>query len=115
MLSAQDAAKGFDAVGAPARIVVLLALVRAGPDGLLIGELQKRLEIPASTLAHHIRILLNAGLISQERQGRTTTCRPNLDAIEELAAFLMKECCADRAPQPAGQSTGRDGKDDARA
>jgi DNA-binding transcriptional ArsR family regulator len=101
MLTAHDAAKGFDAVGAPARVEVLLTLVRAGPDGLLIGELQRRLEIPASTLAHHLRILHNAGLISQERQGRTTTCRPNFAAIEDLAAFLMKECCVDRAPQPS--------------
>jgi hypothetical protein len=46
MLTAHDAAKGFDAVGAPARVEVLLTLVRAGPDGLLIGELQRRLEIP---------------------------------------------------------------------
>lgn len=96
MMSKQEAARGFDAVGAVPRVEVLQALVRAGPEGLVIGELQSRLGIPASTLAHHLRVLSSAGLIQQERSGRTTVCRPDFDMIEELAAFLTRECCADQ-------------------
>lgn len=96
MISITQAAQGFAAVGAEPRIEVMLALVRAGPDGLLISDLQQRLGIPASTLAHHIRFLAGTGLMVQERQGRTTVCRPNFELIEELAAFLLRECCIDR-------------------
>lgn len=96
MISTDEAARGFDAVGAAPRIEVVLALVRAGPEGCLIGELQTRLSIPASTLAHHIRVLVSAGIVTQEKQGRTIVCRPNFQLIEVLAAFLLKECCVDR-------------------
>lgn len=103
MMSIADAARGFDAVGAESRIEVLLALVRVGSDGLLIGDLQRQLKIPASTLAHHLRVLSAAGLILQVRDGRTTVCRPNFGVIEELAAFLMRECCTGRpVPEIAG-------------
>ena len=96
MVDTTQAALGFAAVGAEPRIEVILALVRAGPDGLLISELQQRLGIPASTLAHHIRLLATAGLMVQERRGRTTICRPNFEVLEELAAFLLRECCIER-------------------
>lgn len=87
------ASQGFAAVGSEPRLEVVLALVRAGPDGLTIGEIQDRLAIPASTLAHHIRFLTAAGLVSQEKQGRSIINRAAYDQLEALAGFLLRECC----------------------
>ena len=63
MLVLEEAAQGFAAVGSEPRLEVLLALVRAGPDGLTVGEIQEHVGVPASTLAHHLRALAAAGLL----------------------------------------------------
>lgn len=98
------AAAGFAAIGAPQRLGLLLTLVRAGPDGLSIGDLGRRVGMPGSTLSHHLKALTQAGLVGQTRQGRTTTCRANYAAISALSDFLLSECCAE-APLPReGQS-----------
>jgi len=89
------ASQGFAAVGSEPRLEVVLTLVRAGPGGLTIGEIQERLNIPASTLAHHVRFLTAAGLVTQEKQGRAVINRAAYDQLEALAAFLMRECCQD--------------------
>ena len=90
-----EAAQGFAAVGSEPRLEVLLALVRAGEGGLTVGEVQERLGVPASTLAHHLRFLAAAGLIEQEKQGRAVLNRAAFERIEALAAFLLSECCAE--------------------
>lgn len=92
------AAQGFAAAGSEARLAVLRVLVRAGHAGLPISEIQQRLDIPASTLAHHLKFLAAGGLISQEKQGRMVINRANYAQIEALAGFLLSECCADASP-----------------
>ena len=89
------AAQGFAAVGSAARLQVLNSLVRAGHAGLNIGEIQQRLQIPLSTLAHHLKYLSDADLIEQQKQGRSVLNRARYDQIEALASFLLNECCAD--------------------
>ena len=91
-----QAAQGFAAVGSEPRLAVLLALVRAGPAGLAVGDIQARLGIPASTLAHHLRFLAAAGLLVQEKHGRVVHNRADYARIAALAGFLLHECCADR-------------------
>ncbi|MBX2882326.1 MAG: metalloregulator ArsR/SmtB family transcription factor [Granulosicoccus sp.] len=91
----REASEGFAAVGAEARLAVLLALVRQGPKGLTVGELQTRLGTPASTLAHHLRILNEGGLISQEKHGRQVINRANFSKLKNLADYLLNECCVD--------------------
>lgn len=90
-----QAADGFAAVGSGPRLEVLKTLVKAGPDGLSVGEIQDRLNIPASTLAHHLRFLRDGQLIHQSKHGRTVMNKPNFEFIRELASFLMAECCSD--------------------
>lgn len=97
MLELEEAAQGFAAVGSEPRLDVLLSLVRAGPDGLSVGDVQERLDLPASTLAHHLRFLAAAGLIEQEKQGRVVRNRAAFTRIEALAAFLLRECCSESA------------------
>ncbi|WP_175285059.1 ArsR/SmtB family transcription factor [Klebsiella pneumoniae] len=88
------AANALRELGHPTRLSIYRELVRAGHEGLPVGELQKHLEIPASTLSHHLSALISAGLISQERQSRTLFCRPCYAQLEKLMALLTEECCA---------------------
>jgi len=97
MLAVDEAVQGFAAVGSGPRLEVLLALVRAGPHGLTVGGLQKRTGLAASTLAHHLRFLAAGGLIEQHKQGRTVHNRAAFARIEELAGFLLRECCTEVA------------------
>jgi len=90
------AAEGFSAMGSESRLAVLRALVRAGDRGLSVGEIQERLDIPASTLAHHLKFLASAGLIAQEKQGRTIISRADYDHLQALASFIMEECCSEQ-------------------
>lgn len=97
--AAPDAvAAAFSALGSPARLAVLRLLVRAGEGGLPVGALQARLEVAASTLSHHLRALVQAGLVVQERDGQRLICRADYGRVQALAEFLLSECCAD-APE----------------
>ncbi len=95
-----EAAEAFAALGSDVRLAILRALVRAGEAGLAVGALQQRLAIAASTLSHHLRALVQAGVLEQTRDGRTLICRARYDRIQGLAAFLVSECCADLAQAP---------------
>lgn len=92
----EQAAQGFSAIGSEPRLEVLLALVRAGPAGLTVGEVQQRSGIPASTLSHHLRFLSAAGLIEQTKNGRTIHNRAAFAHIEALAGYLLRQCCVDQ-------------------
>lgn len=90
------AADGFAAMGSESRLAVLRVLVKAGQAGLPTGVIGERTNIPASTLAHHIKLLAAVDLVLQERQGRMIICRANYDHLESLAGYILKECCADQ-------------------
>ncbi len=90
------AATAFAALGSEQRLGVLRTLVRAGPDGLAMGELGARTGVTGSTLTHHLKVLTTAGLVKQERQGRSIICAAVAYAeVEALSTFLLTECCAD--------------------
>ncbi|MEL6315861.1 MAG: metalloregulator ArsR/SmtB family transcription factor [Pseudomonadota bacterium] len=80
-------------LGHEARLSVYRVLVRAGGAGLNVKSIAAHLDLPSSTLAHHLRALVQAGLVIQERQGRETVCKPNFDAVENVMSFLNEECC----------------------
>jgi len=101
-LPIEVAASAFAALGSEQRLQVLTTLVRAGPDGLSIGELGARSGVRGSTLTHHLKILAQAGLIRQSRQGRTIICvGASYDDVRRLSDYLMSQCCADADPQRA--------------
>jgi DNA-binding transcriptional ArsR family regulator len=89
----ESAATALAALGHPARLDLFRLLVRAGRDGLTVGEIGRRLGLPPSTLAHHLRTLTGAGLVTQDRQGRETRCRAGFDRMDGLVAFLTDQCC----------------------
>lgn len=95
-LPLEVAASAFAALGSEQRLAVLRTLVRAGPEGLPIGEIGRRAGVSGSTLTHHLRILTGAGLIAQERRGRQVICAAlAYDSVRTLSRFLLDECCAD--------------------
>jgi len=85
----------FNALGAEARLRIVRVLLRAHPEGLVGGDIQAALEIPASTLSHHLERLKHEGLVTMERQRNFQRYRVNADALQELIEFLVKECCAE--------------------
>ena len=91
------AAGQLEALGNPTRLMVYRTLVRAGDAGMPVGRLQERLGIAASTLSHHLQRLIQAGLVTQERQATTLICRAHYPAMHALIGYLADECCADAA------------------
>ena len=91
----RTAATALESLGNEKRLTVYRLLVRAGPAGLPVGQLRDRLEVPGSTLSHHISHLVNAGLVSQIREGRVLRCTANFAAMQQLVDYLVEECCAD--------------------
>ncbi|MEP2531863.1 metalloregulator ArsR/SmtB family transcription factor [Shimia sp.] len=97
-ISLEIAASTFAALGSEQRLSVLRCLVRAGGEGISIGELGQRTGVTGSTLTHHMKILAQAGLVTQEKQGRSIICvAAAYDAVHQLSHFLLQECCADSA------------------
>ena len=103
-LREEQAAEGFSALGNPARLKIFRFLVKAGRDGVPIGTIHDHLGIPLSTLAHHLSMLVKAGMVSQEKQGRQVLCRANFTEMEDLIAFLTEQCCAGVGEPENGQS-----------
>jgi DNA-binding transcriptional ArsR family regulator len=83
------------ALGNPTRLALYRLLVRAGPDGLAVGEVRAKLGVPGSTLSHHLKALVAAGLLEQRRDGTTLLCSAIYPAMDALVEFLVGECCAD--------------------
>lgn len=93
-MHADTAATVFAELGNRSRLDILRLLIKAGRDGLSIGDIQAHLEIPASTLSFHLRGLVGAGLVEQEKRGRMVMCRPCYNRVNDAIAFLKEECCA---------------------
>lgn len=88
-----QASDKLEALGNSTRLEIFRLLVQAGEEGAPVGELQKTLKIPASTLSHHISRLMRVGLVTQERRSRLLICRADYDAMGELLAYLTDNCC----------------------
>lgn len=94
-MDARTTATRLEALGNETRLEVFRILVRAGRDGLAVGELQRRTGSARSTLSHHLHRLIAVGLVYQERDGTTLYCHANYAAMDETLGFLTRECCAD--------------------
>lgn len=90
----KSAAAALASLGHEARLSVYRLLVRAGHEGLNVGEIGEQLNLPASTLSHHLRALVQAGLVVQERRGREVFNKPDFDAMAQVLTFLTDECCS---------------------
>ena len=84
----------LEKLGHPNRLAIFRLLVRAGRDGLPVGDIQRHLSIPASTLTHHIAQLVSAGLVQQTREGRVLRCTAAYERMDEIMTALTAECCS---------------------
>jgi len=94
-------AEMFAAMGAAARLRIVQLLLTAHPQGLVAGDIQQELDIPASTLSHHLDKLKNESLVRVRREGTFLRYTANTDSLQELITFLYAECCTrNRAVEP---------------
>jgi DNA-binding transcriptional ArsR family regulator len=80
-------------MGTEARLRIMQLLLSAHPDGLVVNEIQAELDIPNSTLSHHLDKLKNEGLTNVRRESTFLRYTANTDALRELLQFLYAECC----------------------
>src|SRR6266487_1279216 len=83
----------FSAMGTEPRLRIMQLLLSAHPEGLVVGELQEELEIPNSTLSHHLDKLKNEGLVQVQRESTFLRYTANTEALQDLLQFLYAECC----------------------
>lgn len=83
----------LSAMGTEPRLRILRLLLSAHPQGMVVGEIAEELDIPKSTLSHHLEKLKNEDLVNVVRQGTYLWYSVNNDALQELLGFLYAECC----------------------
>ena len=81
------------AMGTEPRLRIVQLLLSAHPDGLVVGDIGAELEIPPSTLSHHLDKLRNEDLVQVRREGTFLRYSANGEALQELLGFLFAECC----------------------
>lgn len=91
----------FAALGTEPRLRIVRLLLAAHPEGITVGEIQSELDIPSSTLSHHLEKLKNEGLAMVRREGTFLRYQANTEGLRELLSFLYAECCTrNRAIKP---------------
>jgi DNA-binding transcriptional ArsR family regulator len=83
----------FSAMGTEPRLRIMQLLLSAHPEGLVVGEIQDEIDIPNSTLSHHLDKLKNEDLVRVERKGTFLRYTANTEALREIMQFLYAECC----------------------
>lgn len=83
----------FSAMGTEARLRIMQLLLSAHPDGLIVGDIQDELDIPGSTLSHHLDKLRAEGLVDVRRESTFLHYTANTEALQEILQFLYAECC----------------------
>jgi ArsR family transcriptional regulator len=91
----------FAAMGTESRLRIMQLLLSAHPDGLVVNEIGSELDIPSSTLSHHLDKLKNEDLVRVKREGTFLWYSANTEALQELLGFLYAECCTrNKAVEP---------------
>jgi DNA-binding transcriptional ArsR family regulator len=75
------------------RLNIFRLLVRHAPEGLAAGQIASRLHLPGPTLSFHVSVLAAAGLLRPQKNGRSIRYSANLESVNNLTEFLMKNCC----------------------
>jgi len=83
----------FSAMGTEAQLRIMQVLLSAHPEGLVVGEIQEELDIPNSTLSHHLDKLRNEGLVNVKRESTFLRYTANTEGLQDLLQFLYAECC----------------------
>lgn len=81
------------ALGHPVRLTILRFVVQGGPEGASAGDIQHHLDMPASSLSHHLKRLVDAGLLRTRAEGTFHYYSPDFRALRELTDYLWEDCC----------------------
>jgi len=91
----------FSAIGTESRLRIMRVLLSAYPEGMIAGDIGAELDIPASTLSHHLDKLKNEELVKVRRESTFLWYSANTDGLQELLGFLYAECCTrNKAVEP---------------
>jgi len=83
----------FEALASESRLDIYRLLIKNAPNGMVAGDISKKLKIPATTLSFHLKAILHAGLVTMEKEGRFVRYRANIDLMNDLVNYLTAECC----------------------
>jgi ArsR family transcriptional regulator, arsenate/arsenite/antimonite-responsive transcriptional repressor len=86
-------AEQLAALGHPVRLTILRFVVQGGPDGTAAGDIQAHVDMPASTLSHHLKKLVDAGLLGTRSEGTYHYYSPNFPSLRGLTDYLWEDCC----------------------
>ena len=92
-----NAIEALQSLAQETRLGVFRLLVKAGPEGLMAGEIAERMDVPGPTLSFHLNILAAAGLLDRRREGRALWYSVNFGQVGALLSFLMEDCCQGQA------------------
>ena len=95
-MESEDAILALAALAQPTRLDVFKLLVKHEPDGLAAGEIAKAVAVPQNTMSSHLSILSRAGLVSARRFGRSIVYRADLERLQAVMLFMLKDCCDGR-------------------
>jgi ArsR family transcriptional regulator, arsenate/arsenite/antimonite-responsive transcriptional repressor len=101
IMQTNAALDALSALGQISRLAAFRALVEAGPEGMAVGELRERLDLPPATLSAHLNVLRGAGLVIDQRQGRVIRVRADFARMNALIAYLTENCCRGASCDPA--------------
>lgn len=93
MIKATDA---FSALSQISRMEAFRLLVKTGEEGVMAGDIARALDIRQNTMSANLAVLLHAGLVRRERQGRTIRYFADFDAMRGLLGFMLEDCCGGR-------------------
>ncbi|AVT82475.1 ArsR/SmtB family transcription factor [Rhodopseudomonas palustris] len=95
-MESEDAILALGALAQPTRLDAFRLLAAHEPDGLAAGAIADALAVPQNTLSSHLSILARAGLITSQRRSRSIVYRADLQRFQQVALFLIKDCCGGR-------------------
>ncbi|WP_437809622.1 ArsR/SmtB family transcription factor [Sorangium sp. So ce1078] len=86
-------AEQLAALGHPVRLAVLRFVVQAGTEGAPAGDIQAHVGLAASTLSHHLKRLVDAGILKTRGEGTFHYYSADYEALRALTAYLWEDCC----------------------
>lgn len=104
-METQNVIEALQSLAQETRLDVFRLLVKAGPAGLMAGEISERLAVPGPTLSFHLSQLTHSGLLNRRREGRALWYSVDFAQVGTLLAFLMEDCCQGQAMVVPGSKT----------
>jgi DNA-binding transcriptional ArsR family regulator len=95
-------AEQLSALGHPVRLAILRFVVQGGNDGTPAGEIQSHVDLPASTLSHHLKRLMDAGLLRSRSEGTFHYYSAEYASLRALTEYLWEDCCKRGSPGKSG-------------